>query len=205
MNKEISLDHSFKFACNAFINNFFLLFGCGLLIGFTFVIAAIISIPLLLTVVGYPIFVGAIYYWLALGFWRICFDIHDSGQSNLNRVLSVPFGRALVAGVSACLSLVAIGAGYLLFIIPGIILTIGWMFMAPAILLENKGIISALSYSWQLTRGARLQLCILYVIFWVIGSLPIIYLFAYPISILVLTDVYRQLQSQEIQKDIATA
>lgn len=48
--------------------------------------------------------------------------------------------------------------GLLLFIIPGIILALGWA-LAPVILLsENVGVFEALKRSWQLTNGYKINL-----------------------------------------------
>jgi hypothetical protein len=61
------------------------------------------------------------------------------------------FGCNFVAGL-------AIGFGTLLFIVPGIILGLGWALAAPAVVAGRRDPMQALGDSWYLTTGHKLDL-----------------------------------------------
>jgi hypothetical protein len=63
---------------------------------------------------------------------------------------------------------VAEAFGYLLFIVPGLMLTVAWMVAVPAQVVEHTGVFGALGRSAALTRGHR----------WAIFGLLLIYLIA---------------------------
>ena len=50
---------------------------------------------------------------------------------------------------------IGISIGFLLLIVPGIILSLMWMVAAPALVIERRGIFATLSRSRELTKGAR--------------------------------------------------
>jgi hypothetical protein len=60
---------------------------------------------------------------------------------------------------------VAEAFGYLLFIVPGLMLTVAWMVAVPAQVVEHTGVFGALSRSAELTRGHRGAIFGLLVIF----------------------------------------
>ena len=65
-------------------------------------------------------------------------------------------GRILVCSL---LMAIAVGLGFLLLLIPGVILAVGLALAIPAVVLEPRTSASgALSRSWELTRGARWRL-----------------------------------------------
>jgi Membrane domain of glycerophosphoryl diester phosphodiesterase len=62
-------------------------------------------------------------------------------------------GRILVCSLLMAL---VVGLGFLLFVIPGIILGVGLALAIPVVVLEPaRGASAALSRSWELTRGSR--------------------------------------------------
>lgn len=75
-----------------------------------------------------------------------------TAREALNR--AAPYlGRILVCSL---LMTLAVGLGFLLLMIPGIILAVGLALAIPAVVLEPRSSASAaLSRSWELTRGAR--------------------------------------------------
>jgi hypothetical protein len=84
------------------------------------------------------------------------------------------FGECLGTGARFFLPLVCIGLivgvccffGFLIFIVPGVMLALAWFVAAPAEVAERTGIFGALGRSVVLTRGNRfavLGLCVLYV------------------------------------------
>ena len=62
-------------------------------------------------------------------------------------------GRILVCSL---LMAIAVGLGFMLLLVPGVILAVGLVLAIPAVVLEPRTSASgALSRSWELTRGAR--------------------------------------------------
>lgn len=72
---------------------------------------------------------------------------------------------------------VAIGVtfGLLLVIVPGVILYLMWIVAVPALMVENIGVFEALSRSSALTKGSRLKLLgliIVFIVFSIIIAIP---------------------------------
>ncbi|MDQ1155665.1 YciC family protein [Brevundimonas sp. SORGH_AS_0993] len=76
-------------------------------------------------------------------------------------------GLAIAAGL-------ATGLGYLLLIVPGVLLSIVWSVSAPALVMEKRGVFESLQRSRDLTRGYRWQvfgLLVIYIILsWIVGA-----------------------------------
>jgi hypothetical protein len=91
-------------------------------------------------------------------------------------------GETLMAGLAmafpllglAILSGIAMLIGFMLLIVPGMILYLMWSVSAPALVEERLGIGAALGRSRALTKGARWMifglLLIVFVIFWIISA-----------------------------------
>jgi len=45
--------------------------------------------------------------------------------------------------------------GFLLFIIPGVLIALGWVIATPALIVEKRSITDSLSRSWELTKGYK--------------------------------------------------
>lgn len=77
-------------------------------------------------------------------------------------------GLAIVAGLGTLL-------GYILLIVPGVILTVLWSVAAPVVVVEKRGVLESLQRSRDLTRGHRWSVFGLMVIYvalaWLIGAL----------------------------------
>jgi uncharacterized membrane protein len=86
---------------------------------------------------------------------------------------STPYmGRILVCSL---LMTVAVGLGFLLLFIPGVILAVGLVLAIPAVVLEPRASASgALSRSWELTRGARWRIFGLGITLLVLLYVPIV-------------------------------
>ncbi len=76
-------------------------------------------------------------------------------------VLASLIGAAIVAGI-------AIAFGLVLCIIPGVILLTLWSVVAPAIVIERRGVFDALSRSWELVKGNFWQTLGVIFVFWII-------------------------------------
>lgn len=82
-------------------------------------------------------------------------------------------GRVLPLIGAAVLSALGLMLGFLVFVIPFFILAIFWCVTVPACVVERLGPIRSLGRSAELTRGARLKIFVLFLIFivgaWVAG------------------------------------
>lgn len=94
----------------------------------------------------------------------------------------VTFGEAFGVGVQyflpllglAIVACVAMGFGYLLLIVPGVLLSVLWSVSSAALVMEKRGVFESLQRSRDLTRGYRWQvfgLLVIYVILsWIVGA-----------------------------------
>jgi hypothetical protein len=96
----------------------------------------------------------------------------------------VNFGECVSRAIGKLLPLIGLGIvvaigisiGLVLLIIPGVILYLMWMVAVPAMMVENLGVSGALSRSSALTKGSRLKLLgliIVFIIFSTIIGIPI--------------------------------
>ena len=96
----------------------------------------------------------------------------------------VNFGECINRAIAKLLPLIGLGIvvaigiciGLVLLIIPGVILYLMWMVAVPAMMVENLDVADALRRSAALTRGSRLKLLVLIIVFilfsWII-AIPI--------------------------------
>ena len=86
---------------------------------------------------------------------------------------STPYvGRILIVSL---LMTLAVGLGFLLLLVPGVILAVGLVLAIPAVVLEPRTSASgALSRSWELTRGARWRIFGLGVVLLVLLYVPLV-------------------------------
>lgn len=68
-------------------------------------------------------------------------------------------------------TVIGVGLGMVLFIVPGIILYIMWIVAVPALVEERRGIFGSLSRSAELTKGARWWIFLLLVLYLIASSL----------------------------------
>ena len=86
---------------------------------------------------------------------------------------STPYiGRILIVSL---LMTLAVGLGFLLLLVPGVILAVGLVLAIPAVVLEPRTSASgALSRSWELTRGARWRIFGLGIVLLVLLYVPLV-------------------------------
>lgn len=88
---------------------------------------------------------------------------------SIGQALSVGLARLFpVIGVSIVVGL-CVGLGFLLFVVPGLILLCVLFVAVPASVVEKPGVFGALGRSADLTRGARWAIFGLVVVFWALG------------------------------------
>ena len=66
---------------------------------------------------------------------------------------------------------IGIGFGFLLLIVPGVILLLMWMVATPVMMAEDKGVFDSLTRSAQLTSGSKGMLFVLVIIFAVLSMI----------------------------------
>ncbi len=123
-------------------------------------------------------------FWLTLIVGFITYYIASAALTHAS-VLEVNgqkpgFAAALKTGVRHLLPLLGMGVlagiglmvGFLLLLIPGIILGIMWSVAVPAMVAENLGIMASLSRSRDLTRGSRWRLFALLAVGVLLLSVP---------------------------------
>lgn len=99
------------------------------------------------------------------------------------------FGECLASGLRNFLPLIllsivfglAVGIGFVLFVVPGLMLWNAWLVAAPAKVAEGAGVLEALGRSAELTRGNRWRIFGLMLIF--TGFVWIVQLLAAPIAL----------------------
>ena len=92
-----------------------------------------------------------------LGMVRIFLNITRGQEADLSMLFGV--GRFMLVAIAAqILAGIAMFAGFLCFIIPGIILALGLQFYLYVIVDKNMGPIQALQESWRLTDGHKMTL-----------------------------------------------
>lgn len=93
-------------------------------------------------------------FWLQGAFVKAVQDVRDgvfdSSTQDIFRAVAPVLGTLIVAGVLAGLG---IGVGFLLLIVPGVILLTWWAVIAPVVVVERKGVIEAFGRSRQLVGG----------------------------------------------------
>jgi hypothetical protein len=132
------------------------------LIPIAFVVYVLISLFALLLVVllgWFGAFVGALIalagvFWIQGALVIAIDDVRDgrvdlSIRETLNRVLP----RLNTLTVAGLLAAVGITIGFLLLIVPGLILITLWLLIVPAIMLENRGVFESFGRSRQLVSG----------------------------------------------------
>lgn len=104
--------------------------------------------------------------------------VHVVSESYLGRSLgtSEAFRRAAPMILPVILTSLAftflVGLGTMFFIVPGVILACGLAVAFPALVVERSSTGTALSRSWNLTRGFKGKMFLLFLVIWIIILLP---------------------------------
>ncbi len=145
---------------------------------------------------------------IQLGLIRVSLKFCDSQKVKFSDLFSsIPVFFKFI--LSSVLCSLAILGGFILLIIPGIILGIRMQFYGYLIVEKGLGPLQALNESFKMTKGCTWQLCLLSVLLMLINLLGALALFVgllvtIPISVLAKTHVYRSLIGPSVIKETKT-
>jgi hypothetical protein len=158
-----------------------------ILVGIPRAVVGLVQVAALRDVVATMTFGGPALYWGFLGGLVsvvtgaiLQASIISGAASDLTgRPVSV--GESLRTGLRAFLPLiglsillgVALVIGFILLIIPGVLLALAWCVAVPAYVVEQPGVLASFERSAELTRGNRLRIfalgCVFFVIAFIVG------------------------------------
>ncbi|MCR4274929.1 MAG: hypothetical protein NUW02_02675 [Candidatus Campbellbacteria bacterium] len=198
--KKLSIKEAFGSAWRIFSNHVWVFVGSTALIG---------AISFIMNQVGKDSgpgdfiigLAGAVLsWWLYIGFIRIAMTAYAGGIISFD-MLFKERGMTLWHYILAViLSGLCVIVGLVLLIIPGIIVQVGLMFVPFLILDKNMQPIASLKESWRLTKGYKWNLfgffllVILINVFGALVTFGLGLLVTAPLSLLVLTYLYRELE-----------
>jgi uncharacterized membrane protein len=180
----------------------------GTLVGLIVVSAIIVAIPQLIqqgavqqqagpiaAIFGVIAFVAQAI--VSLGWARVTLKLHD-GQGVEMSDLVEPYPLIWKYIVASIIASIAIGIGFMLLIVPGVLLAIRLGFFPYIIVDEGAGPVEALQRSWELTRGSFWHLLGLGFVFGllnVLGAVALLIglLVTIPITAIAMAYVYRRL------------
>lgn len=181
-------------------------------LGFLIVVTLGVSVVLflLLALCGWALnihwFVAGIFYliyfaaslYLSIGFYTILLKIIDGKPVSFQDLLVKDLNLLINFGLTNLLLFVMLGIGFLLFILPGLLLMFRFMYAPLLVIDKGMGAIDALKASNQMTEGIRWDLfgffhVMVFVIAIGVAALFIGALLSIPTGVLAFLYVYRQL------------
>ena len=127
-------------------------------------------------------------YWLSIGLALLVSSISMAGSIagllKVSRGEQTSLGDCFRAAVAKFLPVLALtilwalgfGLGWILLIVPGVILITMWSAALPALIGENLGVIESFGRSRELTRGSRLSIFGVFLVSLIIIYIPLIFL-----------------------------
>ncbi|MEP3889614.1 MAG: hypothetical protein ABJN69_04050 [Hellea sp.] len=127
----------------------------------SFIAMAVISF--IVVMIGSVILQGALIYGAIADF--------NGRKAPFKECMSVAlryFFPLLILGILVGLGMVF---GFILVIVPGVFIALGWSIAAPVLIVEGKGITDSISRSWDLTKGYKRWILLLFIILMVLSSI----------------------------------
>ena len=141
--------------------------------------------------------------FLYLGMIRLALNVHDGRPAPLGNLMERP-GLVILFWITSVLCWLMIEAGFLLLIVPGILLCARWGFYPIVIVDRGLWGFAALRESWKITKGASWPWLFVFLLglqlFTQLGLIALgIGLFVtVPVSLLMWVHVYRVLEGQSL-------
>ncbi len=164
--------------------------------------------------VGSPLsavlFLGVtVFVWTLVSLFLVSYSIIQVRGTNISisEILKFIFDAKLFINYVAASLLVTllVSVGFMLLIVPGIILGLGLMFTYYIIVDKNLGPIEAMKESWNISKGYKMELFLLFLavmlISFVLGLTIILAPFAYLYSTFALAAAYDILSSENASED----
>ena len=123
----------------------------------------LILIGVVLTIVGTYVLQGTVVFTTVNGFNGKQIDLGGALAVGL-RFFFPLLGVAILMGIG-------VGIGFILLIVPGVILTVMWVVTAPAVVIEKRGIFESFQRSRDLTRGNRWMIFAILLVYGVASSI----------------------------------
>jgi hypothetical protein len=127
--------------------------------------ASLLLLPLALAV---SVVAATLYQGMVVGLVR---DVQDGRRdSSVGDLIDATWPVVLPLIGVGILAGIAIGIGFLLFVVPGLILLTIWAVIAPVIVVERKGVMDSFGRSRELVRGNGWQVFgVIFVVFLITG------------------------------------
>ena len=139
---------------------------------------------------------------IMIGFIQLLISAHDNSNPHFTQLFSGFDKRLLYFFTAALLIGVAVMLGLVLLIIPGVYFLLGLFFWQYPIVEDSSGPVEAMKYSWQITKGSRLNLLGFLAVSFFINMVGLVLLgvgllVSAPTTALATVYIYRQLQKQD--------
>ena len=124
-----------------------------------YITISVVVIALAFLIGGWAVFVSlAGVFWLQGVLVKAVEDVRD-GRADLSvrATLESALPKINVLSATGILASIAIGIGFLLLIVPGLILLTIWSVVIPAVMVENTGVFRGFGRSQELVRGNGLN------------------------------------------------
>jgi hypothetical protein len=129
---------------------------------------ALVLVSLIIELVAGTLFTGMVVQLVA----DVQDGRRDASPGQLLRAATPVMGQLILVGIVAGIGIVI---GFVLIIIPGLILLTVWSLVAPVVVLENPGVFAALRRSRELVRGNGWQVFgVIVVLYLLVGVLAFI-------------------------------
>jgi hypothetical protein len=92
-------------------------------------------------------------------------SVHLDKEATISSAFGGIQGRILSIALIMIGVGIGIGIGFILLIIPGVILALMWSLVIPVAVLEDTGLGDSVSRSSELTKGSRLRILVIYVLY----------------------------------------
>jgi hypothetical protein len=98
--------------------------------------------------------------WLAGAVVKIVEDVEADGvvDASVGELFGLVAPRLFSLFLLSLVVGILVGIGFILFIIPGIILTLMWIVSTPSMMVEGKGVFDSMSRSSELTKENRMRI-----------------------------------------------
>jgi uncharacterized membrane protein len=141
---------------------------------------------------------------IAIGIWRAVLGMIDGRPPGLGMMFE-GFDRFGDGFLAYLVRFVLVALGYLFFIVPGIILSLMWVFTFPVLAESRAGFWEAMHQSAVLTEGYRWRLFLLALACWLVLMLGVLcacvgVFFAMPVAVTAFGLAYRFLQARKAQR-----